>query len=109
MGIGSKVGLFPFFIFPLSVLITRYSLPVTVTSRFESLRHVMKGFKDVKESNSVWNLEMTIGLASCTVGYYAAFCGGGCRRVPRLPAVSVTSVREPAISAIYFVKTFKSD
>lgn len=64
--------MFPFFIFHFPVLRARYSLPVTVTSRFESLKHVFKGFKDVKESNSVWNLHMNrIG----TVGYYAASAG----------------------------------
>ena len=63
---------FSFFYFP--ILRARYSLPVTVTSRFESLKHVMKGFKDVKESYSVSNLHMT---RISTAGYYAAFREGG--------------------------------
>ena len=85
MGIGSKVGFVPiFYFFSFPVLRARYSLPVTVTSRFESLKHVMEGFKDVKESNSVYNLDMT---KISTVGYHAAFCRGGCRRVPRFPGV----------------------
>ena len=43
MGIGSKVGFVPIFhFFSLPVLRARYSLPVTVTSRFESLNMLWK-------------------------------------------------------------------
>ena len=45
-GIGSKVGFVPIFnFFSFPVLRARYSLPVTVASRFESLTHVMTRFQ----------------------------------------------------------------